>query len=318
MFRISFKNITLSIISILSLTTTKSSLAQEILPSSGVTVESNVLDGVYVQEHIPTKRVIQYPSLREADVIWSKRIWRTIDLREKMNHPLFYPLEPLSDRRSLWDVIRYGVLTEGTITIYDPGADQDDQFKVPVKPKNGNAQDPEFLERLNSFFGLVEESQKMDPETDELMYDENGDPVYETTVLEYTSRDIIRYEIKEDWFFDKQRSVMDVRIIGIAPVVYGKNAETGDIVGTKTLFWLYFPECRYTFQNFYVYNGHNDAMRMSFDDLFWKRRFASYITKESNVFDRTISQPFDGIDALLEGERIKKEMFIIEHDVWNL
>ena len=69
------------------------------LPSTGVS-SSGVLDGVYVQEHIPTKRVIQYPHLREADVMWSKRVWRTIDLREKMNHPLYYPEEPLADRMS--------------------------------------------------------------------------------------------------------------------------------------------------------------------------------------------------------------------------
>jgi len=292
--------------------------AQQVLPSSGVTVESNVLDGVYVQEHIPTKRVVQYASLREADVLWSKRVWRTIDLREKMNHPLFYPLEPLSDRRSLWDVIRYGVLEEGAITVYRLGGDLDDQFKFPVKPKNGNAQDPEFQKELESFFGSTEEVPVMD-ENDEFVYDEEtGDQLFRTEAIPYTSSQIIRYEIKEDWFFDKQRSVMDVRIIGISPVVHFTNQETGDIMGKKNLFWLYFPECRYTFQNFFVYNGDNDAMRMSFDDLFWKRRFSSFIHKESNVFDRNISQPYDGVDALLESERIKKEMFLIEHDVWNL
>ena len=70
------------------------------LPGSGVSTQSGVLDGVYIQEHIPTKRVVQYPHLREADVMWGKRVWRVIDLREKMNHKLYYPLEPLSDRLS--------------------------------------------------------------------------------------------------------------------------------------------------------------------------------------------------------------------------
>ena len=59
-------------------------------------------------------------------------------------------------------------------------------------------------------------------------------------------------------------------------------------------------------------------MRMSFDDLFWKRQFESYIVKESNVYDRTINPNWDGIDALLESEKIKKEMFIMEHDLWHL
>ena len=307
------KIIALQLIIFIGLSTTV--LAQ--LPSTGVS-SSGVLDGVYVQEHIPTKRVIQYPHLREADVMWSKRVWRTIDLREKINHPLYYPEEPLADRMSLFDVIRYGVFEEGSLTIYDLTADFDDKFRFPVKPSNGNINDPAFVKRLNEFFGTVSQVARLDPATDEFVYDDNGDQIYDSVAEPYTSRDIIRYEIKEDWFFDKQRSVMDVRIIGISPVVYFRNEETGDIMGPKNLFWLYFPECRYVFQNFFVYNTSNDAMRMSFDDLFWKRQFSSYIHKETNVFDRPVNPSWDGLDALLESERIKQEMFKIEHDVWHL
>ena len=138
------KIIALQLIIFIGLSTTV--LAQ--LPSTGVS-SSGVLDGVYVQEHIPTKRVIQYPHLREADVMWSKRVWRTIDLREKINHPLYYPEEPLADRMSLFDVIRYGVFEEGSLTIYDLTADFDDKFRFPVKPSNGNINDPAFVKRLN-------------------------------------------------------------------------------------------------------------------------------------------------------------------------
>ncbi len=279
-------------------------------------VDGDVLDGIYLQENIPTKRVIQYASLREADVIWSKRIWRTIDLREKLNHPLFYPLEPLSDRSSLWDVIKCGILNESSITIYDVnGFEQDDQFKYPVRPENGNFNNAIYQKKLLSYLGSETEIEKID-ENDNVMYDDMGDPILEVIVEQYTARDIVRYELKEDWFFDKQRSVMDVRIIGLSPLVYDYDP-SGDVKGLKNLFWLYYPECRYLFQNAFVYNPKNDAMRMSFDDLFMKRRFSSYIHKESNVFDRAIAQPHDGVDALLESERIKKQMFIIEHDLWS-
>lgn len=287
------------------------------LPSTGVTQESGVLDGVYVQEHIPTKRVIQYAHLREADVMWSKRIWRTIDLREKQNHPLYYPLEPISDRMSLFDVIKYGALEEGSLTLYDPKAELDDQFKYPVLKQSGETDD-EYLLRKMKLFGEAETIPVFDPNTGAQVYDANGDPVYNDTVSYYTSREIIKYEVKEDWFFDKQRSVMDVRIVGISPIVYYIDKNTNNVLGTKNLFWLYFPECRYVFQNFFVYNPHNDAQRMSFDDLFWKRDFNSYIHKESNVFDRTITPNWKGVDALLESEKIKGEMFRMEHDLWNL
>ncbi len=282
-------------------------------PSTGVS-PSGVLDGVYVQEHIPTKRVIQYTHLREADVMWSKRVWRTIDLREKMNYQLYYPLTPITDRMSLYDVIRYGALKESTLTLYELSFEMDDQFKYPVVKTEEETLE-QFEIRKLSFFG-EEVSVPVFDEEGEPAFDEDGNPMYEDKVTEYTSADIIAYELKEDWFFDKQRSVLDVRIIGISPVVY--QMQDGKVAATKNLFWLYFPECRYVFQNFFVYNEKNDAARMSFDDLFWKRDFSSFIHKESNIFDRGIQQTWKGIETLLESERIKGEMFRLEHDLWNL
>ena len=286
------------------------------LPGSGVSLQSNVLDGVYIQEHIPTKRVVQYTHLREADVMWAKRIWRVIDLSEKMNHKLYYPLTKLTDRMCLFEVIKYGALEEGAITVYKP---EDDRFSFPLKPTNGNINSPDYKFELDKMFSKEIKIPLRDQETGEQLTDENGIPLFNDTIEFYESKDIIKYEIKEDWFFDKQRSVLDVRIIGISPVVYLTEDNNGkdEIIGLKNIFWLYFPECRYTFQNFYVYNPHNDSQKMSFDDLFWKREFSSTIKKESNVFDRTISPNNNGLDALLESERIKGEMFTFEHDLWH-
>ena len=286
------------------------------LPGSGVSLQSNVLDGVYIQEHIPTKRVVQYTHLREADVMWAKRIWRVIDLSEKMNHKLYYPLTKLTDRMCLFEVIKYGALDEGAITVYKP---EDDRFSFPLKPTNGNINSPDYKFELAKLFSKEIKIPLRDQETGEQLTDENGIPLFNDTIEFYESKDIIKYEIKEDWFFDKQRSVLDVRIIGISPIVYLTEDNNGkdEIIGLKNIFWLYFPECRYTFQNFYVYNPHNDSQKMSFDDLFWKREFSSTIKKESNVFDRTISPNNNGLDALLESERIKGEMFTFEHDLWH-
>ena len=303
------------LLALLSLFILSTATAQ--LPGSGVSTQSGVLDGVYIQEHIPTKRVVQYAHLREADVMWGKRVWRTLDMREKMNHKLYYPLEKLSDRLCLYDIIKYGALEEGSLTIYDlNGLDLDDKFRFPVRPSNGNVNDPEYRKRLEGFFGYAEERDSIDNDGN-VAIDDDGNDIKIEEITPYEAREIIQYKIKEDWFFDKQRSVLDVRIIGLAPVVYSKNPLTQEIDGLKTLFWLYFPECRYVFQNFFVYNPENDAQRMSFDDLFWKREFSSYINKESNVFDRSVSPNYEGLDALLESERIRNEVFLFEHDLWH-
>ena len=309
-----------------------------------------VLDGVYVKEHIPTKKVVPYEFVREADVAWSKRVWRAIDLREKFNHPLYYPLDDIREgngndewiwkknttRWSLWTIIRYHVMT-GDLTLYSPfdpdwNAWKDgDLFKYPYTPdKYGTSASGNFITdslfrasvKGMEYLGFEEfnaspeavESQEY-PGEDSI--DANGDVVYyPNEFIWYTAEDIVQYRIKEDWFFDNERSVLDQRIIGICPVVYAKD-QSGNITGLKELFWLYFPECRYVFQNFFVQSQHNDSQRMSFDDLFWKRMFQSYIIKESNLYDRELQNYRAGVDALLESEKIKEKIFIFEHDLWS-
>ena len=291
------------------------------LSSTGVS-QSGVLDGVYIQQHIPTKKVVAYVPLREADVQWSKRIWRTIDVQQKLNFPLFYPKEPLTDRMALWDIIKYGLETEGSLSPYVINGDGskfefNGEFLYPLLPPNGNTKDEAYTKSMKELLYSTSQVPKIGPDGMPA-FDDEGDEIYITNEDPVTASQIVKYYVKEDWFFDKQRSVMDVRIIGISPVIIEFD-DQGDAKGEKQLFWLYFPECRYVFQNYFVYNRQNDAQRMSFDDLFWKRMFASYIHKESNVYDREISRyEKNGIKALLQSEKIKNEMLLIEHDLWHL
>lgn len=257
-----------------------------------------VLDGAYIKEHTQTKRVVPYPHIREADVMWSRRVWRVIDLREKINHPLYYPEEPLNDRLSLFDVIKQSILDDGSITAYNPGPLlDDDEFTVAYMPSE-----------VKSLLSTVDTVMVEDLET--------GDFVPEYVPIDIESRDIKMYRVKEDWIFDKQRSKIDIRIIGIAPM-REMRGESGELRGYAPLFWLYYPECRYVFANHEVFNRSNDAERRSFEDIFWKRQFSSYIYKWSNVYDRNIGDYKSGIDALLEGEEIKAKLFNFEHDLWH-
>ena len=112
---------------------------------------------------------------------------------------------------------------------------------------------------------------------------------------------------------------MDVRIMGIAPLQEDKDEVTGRITGGfSPLFWVYFPEAREILINAEVFNlVKNNAERRTYDDIFWKRMFGSTITKESSVMDRKVNEYMVGLDALLEAERIKTEIFNIEHDLWE-
>lgn len=306
-----------------------------------------IVDGVYIQEHIPTKRMIPYEYVREADVVWSRRVWQYIDLREKINLPMYYPLDDFTNagawvrnanRWSLWTVIRYHVLN-GNIRLFSPydpltfglGAWDGDQLKYPIDPATPGMNfytDSLYREQLFYYFGNLIKDPNAQPLTDEF-----GDPIVDTLpdgtfayrypaddTIWFKSEDVVQYRLKEDWFFDKERSVLDVRIIAIAPVRYKVDVDPNgkkNIAGMQEMFWLYFPHCRFVFNNYFVYNDANDAQWMSYDDLFWKRRFNAVMYKESNTYDRNIESYRTGVDALMEAEKIKEEIRTIEHDVWS-
>lgn len=261
-----------------------------------VFAQNKILDGIYIKEHTPTRRVVPYTHVREADVMWSTRVWRLLDMREKLNHPLYYPTTPINNRQSLFQVIKTGV-EEGTLTAYDNPL-LDDEFKAPMTIAEAKAK-----------MGDWEKVFKEDENTGELFE--------ESTFVDVTSDIVKRYWVKEDWIFDRERSIMDVRIIGIAPMKEVLDADGSTIRGYAPLFWIYFPEARYVFANYDVFNRQNDAERRTFEDIFWKRMFTSYIRKRSNVYERYFVDYLSPIDQLLESDKVKDELFRLEHDLWN-
>lgn len=258
----------------------------------------NVLDGAYVKETNLTKRVVPYPHLREADVMYKRRIWQEIDLRQKFNHTFYFPLDPIQDRKNLFDVVREALLVEGSLVAYSAGPlGEDDEFTFPLSADS--------IRTILNPVTLVKQ------------YDDFGEVIGTVEQSNELSSDkVTRYRIKEDWIWDRQRSERYVRILGIAPMMEDFDID-GNSVGFRPLFWLYYPECRYVFANSEVYNMFNDAQRRTYEDLFQKRYFSSYIVKEDNAFNRKIVSYARGLDALAESERIQHELFNIEHDIWH-
>jgi gliding motility associated protien GldN len=252
-------------------------------------------DGVYDKENSVNRQLIPYTYLREADVTWEKRVWRRVDVREKQNQPLYFPKEALAGRISLPQlVVKY--LINGQLIAFD-----DEEFLAPVERsaikqkmvvQGDSAEVEEFDENGNSY--MVKKPGGIDS----------------TWFFETFSS----LAIKEDWFFDKQKSSLEVRIIGLGFYAPIKGKED---LGETIQFWVYYPACRPVFAKHEVFNTKNDSERRTFEDIFWKRQFASSITKESNVYDRKIENYSKGLDALLESDRIKQDIFRLEHDLWQ-
>jgi len=249
-------------------------------------------DEIYTKENIPAKKPLAYPHLREANVMWSKKTWQLIDCRKKMNHPLYYPIDKMDERKSLIQLIMYGVDKEG-LTVYKTDLFQEIMTRDEV---------------YNSLGGGTETIENRLP-----------DGTIEKKEIEREIRfdEIKQYEIKEQWYFDRKYSRLSVRIVGICPIRMYIDEDTGEKRKVKA-FWIYFPEVRPILANWEVFNRHNDAQRISFDDFFHQRRFDSYVTQESNVYgNREIKAYLTGINTLLEAEKIRNEIFNFEHDLWE-
>jgi gliding motility associated protien GldN len=239
---------------------------------------------------------VAYPPLREADVIWSKKLWRIIDLREKMNQQLYYPTKAMPDGRTNLIGILLAEIKSGNLTAFD------------VDDMNVNVTYADVETKLGA--GARTEAK----------YNDDGEQIGDTIIMSSAEDEFINIKqimVYEEWFFDKKHSSLQVRIIGLMPIKVKQNDATGRLDREK-LFWVRYDDFRDSFAKHEVFNTGNDAQRISFDDLFMQRRFASSIVAESNVFDnRYISDYLVGKDVIFEAERIKNELLNFEHDLWE-
>ena len=260
---------------------------------------------------------IAYPPVRQADVMYYWTVWRTIDLREKVNHPLYFPTEVRGTWRSLGQTIFDAIdmanteRTEGVLPVYS-----DEMCTFPYS-----------RDELQGLVANVQTITKIDLESGE----EIGE---EELVTQLEPKDIISYNVKEVWYFDKQYSTFRVQILMLQPIIeYEKpnnnssyyddeNQDDEDVKAVmmkRKLGYIYYNELRPFLAKQEVFNVKNNASRVSFDDLItWKRDFSSLIYKESNVYDRQIDDYIaNSRDQRIESERITENLRKFESDLWE-
>ena len=295
-----------------------------------------VLDGAFARETTVKRNVVPLPYIREADAMYSKKILRKIELKEKLNLPLYYPqirmtypgeLQPQRSRVNLLTLV-YEIGIKGRTYDKATGVENpenestDNRFPVfKLDPgditswwKEPVAKDDD--EQRNSLLSYEYPEKVADPNSDD---PENPEYYYENVKGELPESDrgiMDELWVWEEWFFDRQRSVMDVKIMAIS--FYGEKPISGDKPAIIWPFWIAYNDYRPLFTTYETFNSHNEAEHRTFDDVFLQRRFSSFIIAETNNYDnRLISDYLLGIEAIREGERIQDEMFKIEHDMWE-
>ncbi len=242
---------------------------------------------------------LEYEHLRWDDALFKETVWRELDLREKMNQT--FRNEAIDDNGSqMFISILLKAVQSGDVTAF-----QDEGFRDPIGM--------DALGQLTAG-GPADTTPVTDPN------DINKVIKYVVTRQNFNPKEVTKLRIKEEWIFDREASRMFVRIIGISPVKVRLNPN-GTERGTEPMFWVYYPDLRPTLAKNDVYNPKNMGNgRMTWEELFESRMFASYITKSTfdNSSNKLIRQMIkDPILALLEGENIKERIFNYEQDLWS-
>jgi len=239
--------------------------------------------------HYSNTRVIPYPFLRQDDMMWATRHWERIYVQEKLNHPLYYPVSALPDRKSMFDVLKDAILLEGSIV----EVFRDDLFELPLSTQEVE----EIIIRIDTI---------RDPDDPSV--------VLAIDSIELKAPNFVAWELKSDWYFDKQRGEMRNRILGLSPVV--KDPATGEVYN---IFWIWFPDARQALATNIAYNPDNNTRRLTFDQIMQMRYFNSVVYKEDNVYDRTIDDYKQNrpMEQLLESKRVRESLRNYEHDLWQ-
>ena len=252
------------------------------------TAGAQPLNDIVHRTILEQKPPLDYQPVTERDILWEKRVWRVLDVREKINLPLYHPTE------NLYDHLKEAGL-QSELTLYNP---EDDQFTTPLSP-----------EELQEIFFQRDTVIIYDPD---YLYGEDVRVV--DNVIYY--EDVKKYRIQEVWFFNTITSTMEVRILGIAPLLSHYD-ENGNFLYEAPMFWVHYPTARDYFAELKVFTEDNQSSRLTYEDLFENRQFNSHVYKEANVRDYRLQDMYTGIDLLLEAQKVEQEIHNYEHDLWS-
>jgi gliding motility associated protien GldN len=253
------------------------------------------------------EKPISYGYIDQRDIMWSKVVWEVIDLDERINYPLYYPVDTVAldySRRSLYDVLVNAIKSEKLTDVYA---------------------DDYFTEKLNKE-DIESRLQKIDTLDEGKSYLNAGEAVPKEFINKrvINAGDIDQYWIKGMWYFDRRMGELKYRLLGIAPVAPDVYFIDDDNVNREEVkvpfFWVWYPSAREILNNSYVFNPKNPSNPISFDMLLNARRFNGVIFREENEFgDREIKDYIvkNSLFQLLESNRIKEAIRDKEQDMWS-
>ncbi|WP_309609532.1 gliding motility protein GldN [Flavobacterium sp.] len=310
------------------------SFAQSNLLNAKVPTEIGIKSAA--QQLKDNDKPLEYGYVGDRDILMSKKTWEIIDLDERLNFPLYYPIDTGSignERRSLYDVLIKGIKTGKITEVYADSYFKEkrtlkDMEKSFTRIDTTDAGREEMNVDINAYKTRVVAKTKVTGKGKNKVKTTTMDTIRASKTIspEYINRqditaiDVSDYKVVGLWYFDKRQSDLRYRILGICPVipdVYTMDKEEKEYVD---LFWIFYPGARELLHEWKAFNDKNSSMPVSFDHLLNTRHFNATVYKEENVYnDREIADYMkdNALMQLMESERVKDKVRNFEQDMWN-
>lgn len=244
-------------------------------------------DGYYHAIDLSDNKPIPYPKIDNRNIRFYKRIYRDIDLKDTSNY-IFAMYD-----NSLMGAIMDGI-QEGRLTPYE-----DDAFKTKLTARDGESK---FADSV------------WVP-----LFDDEGDEIGGDFVPnEFDPNRITKFRLKEDIFLDKVRGTIEMRIIGVAPLMdINSSAELAQSISATPAFWLYFPQLRYSLAQVDVSDPDVGLFDVTMDDVIVQRKFASTIVRESSPRGQQAFSLTEEVDQQEQSAAIEAKIEALKANTWK-
>ena len=267
-----------------------------------------------------------------SDQMFRKTIWRSVDLREKQNKPMFSEGKEIS--RVIIEAVKRGELTpyrnDSLTSTYTPTEMSTNMSYADEGAKLSQAE-------IDAGFGVDDLSGGGGGGDDwgsaggwgDTKKDKKGKDTKKAVAAappkpasyEYRAKDLYQINLKEDMIFDKKRSRMyhDIKTIElIVPATAPGNKAGYDKPVATFKYSDLVRVFRNNPQNAIWFNAQNDAQHKNLADAFELWLFNSYITKVSNPSDSSLGDIYGSQrQGILAAQQTAADLVEYEYNLWS-
>ena len=234
----------------------------------------------------------------EADLQWTKTVYRALDLTKGKNPALYYPEEPNEDGQSLFFIIMR-LLANNQISAYEylDGREMfTDEYRIKVA---------EMLDRFHVLYSEAKGSNEKNPK-------------FVIEDADIPGNEILSYYIIEKWSFDTRTNKMRSRVDALCPVLHRQDEFGGEPIRFP-MFWVKLNDIRpYIAQQFVFTDDDNNLMRYNLDDFFKLNMYDGDIYKVKNLRNLSLMQMYpDNPEALKHAQdSIEERLHRFDKNLW--